>query len=209
MARKIRFTLPKKEELEVSLKKFSWQDIYGIRKIEKRSEKGELLQSVFITLDGEHILPPKSVSMQYLNEKGEYLSRSLILPANELNEPLPMVESIFATGSSFSESTAILLDDLFYLEIDSTYIIESEDDLEGLLDLAKSLFKKKKLLAFSYAYYKTAFPKTAVLAPIEEKMVVFVGERFQPIFIGQDSKLDEILEIEESEEDAFGFEEVW
>jgi hypothetical protein len=195
--------------LEVSLKKFSWTDIYGSRKIEKRSEKGELLQSVFITLDGEHILPLKSISMQYLNEKGEYLSRSLILPANELYEPLSMEESIFTTGASLSEFTTITLDDFFYLEIDSTYILDSEDNLDGLLDLTKSLLKQKKLLAFSYAYYKTAFPKTAVLVPVEKKIVVFIGESFQPIFIGQDSKLEEILEIEVSEEDAFGFEEVW
>ena len=210
MSRKLNINIPGNLDIVVKFKKFSWSDIYGSRKTVYRTEDGSILSLVSLTLDGEHMLPLGSVSQQYINNAGEYLAKKDVIPADEEGKPLPVSESMFTTGVKLTEIDTISLEDYFYYEIEATYILESEDDMSELLSTCKRLLKESKLLSFQYAYYPTAYPLTGILLPYKDNIVIAVGELSEPIFLGPDTNLSDIFEVEDEEEvSEFEFERAW
>lgn len=210
MSRKLNISIKGDQEFIVKLKKFTWSDIYGDRKTEYRSEDGKLLLLISLTLDGEHLLPLGSMSQQYINDDGVYLSKSEILPADAEGKPVDLVESMFSTGVKLSEFDTISLDDYFYYEIESSYILDTEDDISNLYSTSEELLKKNKLLTFQYVYYPTAYPLTGILLPFDNKILVMVGEPSELVYIGPNTDLTEIYEaMDEEEAEEFAFEEAW
>ncbi len=192
--------------IEVTLRKFTAEDIYGKKIVEKRTASGEILSHLSVTVDGSYFLTAKSMSLQYLNENGEYVSD--VVPTDQEGKPLPIMEDMFKGDIALKQ--VISLEDFFTFNITKTYVLESEGDLRPIVERCKQLFAEKKFLTFTYAYYRTAFPETAILIPVEKYIVVEVGTSAPLFWAKLITNLSEVFSEEESEEEGEpGFGEFW
>ncbi|KKN08688.1 hypothetical protein LCGC14_1054250 [marine sediment metagenome] len=104
---------------------------------------------------------------------------------------------------------AISLNDLYSYNIESTYLLKSQDNssLSRLYKICEKLLEQDKLYRFTYAYYDTTNPRDAILIPKNSDLIMMVGESVELIML----KPTEILysDIEEEElEQEISF-EVW
>jgi len=205
MPRKLRI-IPAEGEttlLEVILQKFTMEDLYGKKIVEKRTTSGELLSQVSVTLDGTHILVEKSTSSQYIDENGLYISE--VIPTDKEGKPLPITNSMFKDVITLSQT--ITLEEFFTIDVSKTYVLNSEGDMKILVDRCQKLLGEKKFLTFNYTYYDTAFPETAVLIPVKDSIVVAVGTPAPVLWAKLTTNLPETFteeEAESEEEPEFG-----
>lgn len=193
---------------EVFMRKFTREDIYGKRTIERRTEEEKSLHPIFVTLDGRHFLVSGSTSSQYVDINGSYVEN--VVPSDVEGTPLETVPSMFSLSSCPLDE--ITTEEFFGYAFQGTYLLDSEEDLAFLLDRCINLLKKGRFLKFQYAYYTTPFPQDAVLIPVEDQIVIVVGTYTPPRWSKlQSDFIEETLQEEELEEetDEFGFEEVW
>lgn len=192
--------------LEISLRKFTQEDLYGKKIMEKRTAEGEVLSQIFVTLDGSHFLTPKSTSSHYVDENGLYVSS--VVPTDQDGHALPIVEDMFKRDLQLAQSISI--NDFFTFNISKTYVLESKGDLSPLLKRCQLVFLEKKLLTFAYAYYPTAYPEIAILIPVDDNIVVCVGTQASLIWARMNMDLSKVYAPEEEEEEEEpGFGEFW
>ncbi len=192
--------------IEVTLRKFTKEDIYGKKTLEKRTANGEPLSHLSVTIDGSYFLVAKSTSSQYFDENGQYVPE--VFPTDQVGKPLPLVETMFKGDVTLSRT--ISLEDFFTFNTTKTYVLESEGDLGPVIERCQRLLAEKQFLTFSYAYYNTAFPETAVLIPVEKSIIVTVGTLAPVLWAKLNTNLPEVFseeETEDEEEPEFG--EFW
>jgi hypothetical protein len=199
-------TLKFKEiEIPVTLEVFTRETLYGKGSVEKRGEGGAKYQNALLTKDGAHILPSKALSSQYIDPKGNYVANTLLIDAE--GKAIPMVRSMFKELVNLSQ--AIFINDYFGLQIERTYVVNSEqkEGLQRLYTACEKLLNQKKLFRFTYAYYDTTTQRDIILVPKDGRLFGVVGEFAEFIFLKPTQVLYSDIEEEELEEEiAF---EIW
>ena len=199
MPRKLRLVTSKgATTIEVSLRKFTPEDIYGKKTLEKRTVTGEILSHLSVTIDGSYFLTSGSTSSQYVDENGTFVLS--VIPTDQDGKQLPVVEDMFKGEVTLGQ--IISIEEFFTFNMSKTYVLESEDDLTPLFERCQKLLAEKKFLTFTYAYYKTAFPEIAVLIPVEQYVVVEVGTPAPLLWAKLNTNLVEVFAEEESEEEG-------
>nr|MDO8114756.1 hypothetical protein [Candidatus Sigynarchaeota archaeon] len=183
--------------IEVTLSKFTMEDLYGKKTLEKRTAAGETLSQVAVTLDGAHFLTSGSTSSQYIDESGLLVSD--VVPTDQDGKKLQIFPDMFQEDVRLKQ--VISIEEYFTYNITKTYLLESEGDLAPLVERCQQLLAEKKFLAFMYAYYGTAFPEVAVLIPVDKHIIVAVGTPASLLWAKLNSNLPELFSEEESSED--------
>lgn len=192
----------------VSLEKFERSDLYGQKVRERRLDNGERLQLARLTWDGRHVIPDKGLSMIYLDEDKNYVPNADIYDVNKEGEPIPLTTSIFKTGVDLE--TTIPVDEFFQYNIENTYVLASEVELQPLKEACKALQDQGKFYTFKYAYYDSYYPSDAIIIPHEKDLVIAIGERFELVWVGPTTDIDALFkDIEEDEDEDISFEDVW
>jgi hypothetical protein len=200
MPRKLRLAPSKgAAAIEVSLRKFTPEDIYGKKTLEQRTATGEILSHISVTIDGSNFLTSGSTSSQYVDENGLFVPS--VIPTDQDGKQLPVVDDMFKSGD-VQLSQIISLEDFFTFNMSKTYMLESEEDLTPLFERCQKLLAEKKFLTFTYAYYRTAFPEMAVLIPVEKYIVVEVGIPTPLLWAKLNTNLTAVFSEEESEEEG-------
>jgi hypothetical protein len=192
-------------EIPTSLKVFSRDMLYGKSTVEKRGAGGEIYRNAFLTLDGTHILPSKSISAHYVDPHGNYIEDTMLV--DEDGKAIPVTRSKYKEPVKLSKT--ISFEDYFSYNVERTYILTSEQKevLHQLYLVCKKLLTQKKLYHFTYAYYDTTNPREAILLPKDNQLFVIVAEFTELILLKPSEILYSDIEEEELEEEiAF---EVW
>lgn len=197
MARKIKLVLQEIGNFELSLVRITTESIYGKRFTEKRSLNGETLSQISVSLDDFHFLTPKSVNLIYMDD--DLLYTSEVVPTDKEGNKLTIIEDMFK--SEILLDKVITIDEFFTYNISKTYILESDSDFNQLIEYCNNLLSQNKLLVFTYAYRKTAYPETAILVPQGSNLFVEVGNSFQPLWCKLNVNLPISSEEEEEEEE--------
>ncbi|MFX1571784.1 MAG: hypothetical protein ACFFB0_03470 [Promethearchaeota archaeon] len=192
-------------EIPTSLKIFSRNTLYGRSMIEKRGAGGEVYRNAYLTADGTHILPSKSISAQYVDPRGDYIAETMLVDAD--GKAIPITRSMYKEPVELSKT--ISLEDFFSYNVERTYILtsEQEEELNQLYLICKKLLAQDKLFHFTYAYYDTTNPRDAILLPKDNQLFVVDAEFADLILLKPSEILYSDIEEEELEEEiAF---EVW
>ena len=182
-------------EFKANLKPFSRDSIYGRMIIEKRTEKGSVLQHVYLTSDGTHILFSGGIGSSYLDKSGNLVAK--IIDVDEEGKEIPKTSSMYKAPINLEKT--ITIEDYFGYDIERTYVLNSEnlEELTLLLLECKILLEKGQLFKFKYAYKDTIKPREAILIPKDENIIVVVGKYVPPIML----EVSEIKYEEEEEEE--------
>jgi hypothetical protein len=208
MGRKFKLLLPNGNQATVSLSKFTRGDLYGVKRVEKRSIEGVPLKAVALTADGAHIIPEKATSSNYWTDDGQFVTKNQYINVTAQGEPIPVQESVYSIGAELTET--ISLEDFFGYDIEATYILESEEDLSDLVAKCESLLQEDRLFRFKYAYLPTAYPNDALLIPHQGKIIIMLGTYAEPVWIGPATNIALFFaDLEEEEDEEIDFTAVW
>jgi len=183
-------------EFKANLKPFSRDSVYGRKVIEKRTEEGSILQHVYLTSDGIHILFSSGMGSSYLDKSGNYVEKTI--DVDEEGKEIPKTPSMYKTPINLQKT--ITIEEYFGYDIKRSYVLNSEnvEELTLLLLECKILLQKGQLFRFKYAYNDTIKPEEAILIPQDEKIIVVVGKYVPPAML-EVSQI--IYEGEEEEEE--------
>ena len=206
MARTIKMNFQDNESLQFTLKKFSRGDLYGIKTVEKHSNDGDLLNTVYISMDGAHILPKGSTSSQFLDEDGRYIEKSEVELYIDNGEKVEKVPSMFDTGVTLEE---ISFCEYFQYDFKTSYYLDVQNTahFDFLYEKCNNLFESEKLFKFRYVFRETHHPQEAILIPKDGKIIVVVGAYSPEIYNSPVLNLQEFSKIDD--EDEIKFEDIW
>jgi hypothetical protein len=208
MARKFKLFLPDGIDATVSLSKFTRGDLYGVKRVEKRSLTNDVLKSVSLTADGAHIIPERGFSSNFWTEDGRYISKDEYINVTSEGEPIPVTESTYTTGARLTETISV--EDFFRYDIESTYLLESDSDLSELFETCEKLLNEGRIFRFKYAYNPTAYPSDALLVPYEKKIIIMLGTYAEPVWIEPTTNIALFFaDLDEEEEEEIDFTKVW
>lgn len=184
-------------EFTANLKPFSRDSIYGRKIIEKRTEEGFVLQHIYLTSDGIHILFSSGIGSSYLDKSGNYIAKTI--DVDEEGNEIPKTLSMYKAPINLQKT--ITVEEYFGYDIERSYVLNSEnlEELTLLLLECKILLEKGQLFRFKYAYNDTIKPEEAILLPQDEKIIVVVGKYVPPMML-EVSKI--LYEGEEEEEET-------
>ncbi len=170
-------------KVPIVFQKISRDIIYGKNTIEKRGEDGIVYTHTNLTMDGTHILPTKGTTSHYIDPKGNYVVKTLIV--NLEGYAILVVRSMFKKPVKLSKR--ILVKGYFNYDFESIYVLTSVN-LENLTLLyleCEKLINHQKFFKFPYAYYDTTESKETILIPKDNNLFIFVGKYAEPIMISQ------------------------
>lgn len=206
MPRKLRLVPPESNVVRtVTLQKITREMIYGKKKVEKRTETGEILGKVTVTVDGKHFLTPGSTSNQYLDESNRYVPE--VIRTDVEGSPLEIIGDMFQSPIRLGET--ITLQEFFGFSFSKSYRLRSNEDLTPLYTKCFDLLHQERFLKFQYAYYPTAYPQDAVVVPSNNFLFVLVGTYSPPVWAKLNINLEEIYGREDVDEEEFDFERFW
>ncbi|MHA1190908.1 MAG: hypothetical protein ACTSP9_01260 [Promethearchaeota archaeon] len=169
-------------EFKANLKPFSRDSTYGRMIIEKRTEKGSVLQHVYLTSDGTHLLFPGGIGSSYLDKSGNQVAK--IIDVDEEGKEIPKTSSMYKAPINLEKT--ITIEDYFGYDIERTYVLNSEnlEELTLLLLECKILLEKGQLI------------------PKDENIIVVIGKYVPPIMLeASEIKYEEEEEEEETVEE--------
>ncbi len=211
MTRTFILRLPGVVEVAASMEKFQRTDLYGQKHVEKRDDNGKLLDLARITWDGKHVIPEKGMTMAYLDEDKKFVPAEDIYDVNKDEEPLALFPSSYKAGIELANTVSI--EEFFNYNIETTYVLSSEADPATfvLFQVAcEAQSRKGRFYAFRYAYSDTYYPQDAIMIPFEGKLVVAIGAKFEPRWVGPATDVEELFkDIEDDEDEEIPFDEVW
>ena len=193
-------------EFKANLKPFSRDSIYGRKIIEKRTEEGSVLQHVYLTSDGIHILFSRGIGSSYLDKSGNYHAK--IVDVDEDGKEIPKTLSMYKAPVNLQKT--ITIEEYFGYDIERSYVLNSDnlEELTLLLLECKILLEKGQLFRFKYAYNDTIKPQEAILLPQDDKIIVVVGKYVAPIMLEVSQIIYEGEEEDEETEEEIDF-DIW
>jgi len=106
-------------EFKANLKPFSRDSIYGRKIIEKRTEEGSVLQHVYLTSDGIHILFSRGIGSSYLDKSGNYHAK--IVDVDEDGKEIPKTLSMYKAPVNLQKT--ITIEEYFGYDIERSIIV--------------------------------------------------------------------------------------
>ncbi|MGI8812726.1 MAG: hypothetical protein ACR2IH_09410 [Pyrinomonadaceae bacterium] len=145
-------------EFPVQLSKIDRTKLYGEIEIEAFDEKGNAASLKVLAADGKTLLDKGGTALATLNEEGESISRTELVPVDEDGEAIVPVPSSFGQVNVLKRSST---DDYLSQVVKSIYVLESSDDPDGL-EFLQSHLSADHIYSFPFSYrggveYDSAF----------------------------------------------------
>lgn len=203
MARQLTFSIPKKKaKFSVAITKVDRTKLYGDVRVEAFDENGERCELVSIAADGQTLFGRGGIAFATMNQDGEFVEKSELIPIDEEGEVIEMSESSFTSDIEIKE-TATVEEYLSHL-VKSVYTLHEAEDPEAL----KQLLADGTIYKFPFSYRKGIIVDTAFLLANEAGepfMILTTAADIQFLSFNDATPLDVEDEEEGGEEDAFDF----
>jgi hypothetical protein len=187
------------------MQKFTKQDLYGQKTVEKIWNDVELLQNLSITRDGINILPNGAIASQYCDVDGNYIPRTDVVNTDGEGKVLEKQPSMFSQENRLD---IIEFEDLFRYDIIRAHILEISENFDELYSKCQSLFAEDKLYKFCYAYRATTDVHDAILLPHDNQIFLLVGDYAALRWTSSEIDLDHLQTMAEDGK-SLKFEESW
>ena len=182
------------------IKKLDRKKVYGWSIIDVTDDQDNLCKLANIA-DGQYILPSGSISRSSFNEKGEYISRSLLIGVDQNGKPVKKEPSIFDQSVDLVKTD---LDEFLTVNVKGVYQLSLKEGKSELLDLLSN----GDIYNFKFNYRTDYEADDAYLVSNSGEVFAVVGKKADIEFLGLENK-EEIIpdEPEEavSEDDDFDF----
>lgn len=132
MAKALRLSLDG-NEFEVMITRIDRDDLYGRVEVEAFDEKGKPAELKVLAADGKTLIEKGGTALEVVNEKGDSIDRSELVPVDLDGDPLPKVESSFGKTNELSKAE---MDEYLGLVVKSVYLLDppEDGDIDYLLD---------------------------------------------------------------------------
>lgn len=120
-------------EFEVMITRIDRDDLYGRVEVEAFDEKGKPAELKVLAADGKTLIEKGGTALEVVNEKGDSIDRSELVPVDLDGDPLPKVESSFGKTNELSKAE---MDEYLGLVVKSVYLLDppEDGDIDYLLD---------------------------------------------------------------------------
>jgi hypothetical protein len=186
------------EEFPVTLVKIDREKLYGRVEIEAYDEKGKPAELRVLAADGKTLIDKGGTALATVNDKGDSVERSVLVPVNADGERIEQVPSSFGRTNELMPAT---VEDYFRQIVKSVYLVQPHEnaDIGPLHDHLST----DQMFTFPFSWrggveYDSAF---LIGAGKDAFMVVGKQAEFQFIKLNQPSVLDSTEEEEISADD--------
>lgn len=202
MARTLTFSIPsKKARFSAAIIKVDRSKLYGETRVEAFDENGERCELLSIAGDGQTLFGKGGIAFATMNQDGEFVDKSTLIPIDEDGEVIETVESTFSGDIELTETAAV--EDYLSHLVKSVYELDEIDDPEAL----RELLAGGEIYTFPFSYRKGIIVDTAFLFANEDGdpfMILTTPADIQFLSFNDATPLDE--EDEEADgDDDFDF----
>jgi len=201
MARTLNFSIPKKKaRFGVAITKVDRTKLYGDVRVEAFDENGERCQLVSIASDGQTLFGKGGISFATMNQDGDFVEKSELIPVDEEGEVIEFSESSFVGEIELTDTTSV--EDYLSHQVKSVYMLENTDDPEAL----RQILENGEIYKFPFSYRKGIIVDTAFLLANESGdpfMILTSPSDIQFLSFNDNAGLDD--EDEMDEDDGFDF----
>lgn len=202
MARSLTFSIPKKKaRFSAAITKVDRSKLYGDVDVEAFDESGERLELVSIASDGKTLFGKGGVAFATMNQDGEFVEKSELIPIDEDGEAIDASESSFVGEIELTETATV--EDYLSHQVKSVYVLDDTEDPEAL----KSILADGTIYTFPFSYRKGIIVDTAFLLSNEDGdpfMILTTPTDIQFLSFDDNAGIDE-EEDEDSGDDGFDF----
>ena len=146
MARNLTLSLDG-NEFQVALTRIDRDDLYGKVEIEAFDEKGRPATLKVLASDGKTLIEKGGTALEVLDQNGDSIDRSELVPVDQDGKEITKVESSFNAPNVLK---AAKMDDYLGLVVKSVYILDQAEgsDIQYLHDNLAS----RQLFSFEFSY---------------------------------------------------------
>lgn len=146
MAKALRLSLDG-NEFEVLITRIDRDDLYGSVEIEAFDEKGKPAELKVLAADGKTLIEKGGTALEVVNEKGDSIDRSELVPVDLDGEPLPKVESSFGQTNELERAET---DEYLGLVVKSVYVLDPPEEAD--IDYLMEHLDGKQMFKFPFSY---------------------------------------------------------
>jgi hypothetical protein len=158
MARSLTFTIPKKKaRFSAAIVKIDRSKLYGEVDVEAFDESGARLDLVSIASDGKTLFGKGGVAFATMNQDGDFVEKSELIPIGEDGEVIDISESSFVGEIELSETATV--EQYLSHQVKSVYSLENTEDPEAL----KEILSDGTIYTFPFSYRKGIIVDTGFL----------------------------------------------
>ena len=146
MAKALRLSLDG-NEFEVMMTRIDRDALYGRVEVEAFDEKGKPAELKVLAADGKTLIEKGGTALEVVNEKGDSIDRSELVPVDLDGDPLPKVESSFGQTNELERAE---MNDYLGLVVKSVYLLDppEEADIEYLMEHLDG----RQMFKFQFSY---------------------------------------------------------
>jgi len=176
----------------VSIVKVDREKLYGRVEIEAFDEKGRDASLRILLADGKTLLDKGGTALATLNDKGDSVQRSELVPVDEDGKEIEQVPSSFTQKNVLEPAT---IEDYFAQVVKTVYIIQPHEttDISGL----KSQLTATNMFTFPFSWRGGVEFDNAFVIGADKQAFIVVGKRAEFEFI----KLNQAAVMESTEEE--------
>ena len=205
-ARQLPVQIGKEAKIVVTLTKYTKADSVGVSKKEAYDIEGNLLINASLTGDNLQIIPSKGMQSQKYTLFGKHIEKKDVIYTDRDGNILPVASSTYYIGVTLEKAISII--SALSMDVESSYVLEGEEaGLKALYQVIQQKLVGNEVFSFEYTYYDSPSPQTAILLPLENKIILLIGNIETPEW----NRLTTIKILDElpDEEEDISFEEVW
>lgn len=179
-------------EYSLSIEKIDREKLYGRVEVEAFDEKGREAELLVLAADGKTLIGKGGTALETLNEKGDSIDRSELLPIDSDGGPIEEVESSFVRTNKLEPAE---IDEYLTHIVRSVYLaVPYEDsDISGLADALSD----GRLYKFPFSWSGGVEYDAAFLIGTGNDVFVAVGKQVELQFV----KLNQAATLDVDEEE--------
>lgn len=186
------------QEFQVTLIKIDRDKLYGRVEIEAFDEKGKPAELRVLAADGKTLIDKGGTALATVNDKGDSVERSVLVPVDANGDKIEQVPSSFGRTNELRSAT---VEDYFRQIVKSVYLVQpfENSDIGPLHDQLAA----DQMFAFPFSWRGGVEYDNAFLIGAGRDAFVVVGKQadFQFIKLNQATVLDSTEEEEISADD--------
>ncbi|MDH3494079.1 MAG: hypothetical protein OEM82_11045 [Acidobacteriota bacterium] len=202
MARTLSFSIPKKKtRFTAAITKVDRTKLYGDVRIEAFDENDERCELVSIASDGQTLFGRGGIAFATMNQDGEFVEKSELIPIDDDGEVIEMSESSFTGDIELSETATV--EDYLSHQVKSVYMLENAEDPEAL----KEILKDGDIYSFEFSYRKGIIVDTGFLLANDKGdpfMILTTPADIQFLSFNDSTGLDDEEDMDEDDGLDFG-----
>ncbi len=175
------------------INKLDRKKLYGWKETVAVDHNGNECIKAYIDDTGSAIIPKGGMALGIVDEKGNWVNKSLLQAVNIDGSPAELVLSSFDAPIELKEKVSV--EEFLNHNIQFVYMLEADENSDDLLNEVKN---SKELYTFVFNYRTDYEGSTAFLIETNDKLFALVGYKSNFEFIG----LEEagVVNVEEQED---------